>query len=158
MLQFDSRGYLTPYKAIPSSIEEMRKYFVEEIESNIRRKIFERYIKYSDDLKHLAGDAQLKQWVNGSFVTKVKNPNDIDLITFIDHTIINKLGNKLNIFRPGGSWKHYGVDAYIIEVYPKNSAKHKLTEYDTLDWLHLFVNNRRENSLRTKKGFLEIIY
>lgn len=124
-----------------------------------RKEIFEKYILYSEDLKKLLGGMPLKQWVNGSFVTKERNPKDIDLVTFVDHHIIKKQGSRINIFRAQGSWENYGVDAYIVESFPMKSKKHKITEFDSRDWLNLFTNNRPDNYGRqNKKGFLEIIY
>ncbi len=115
MLIFDSKGYLTPYNAIPSTLDEMRKYFVEDIPTKSRKEIFEKYIAYSEDLKKYLGNIPLKQWINGSFVTMERNPKDVDLVTFVNHSIIKKHGGGINIFRSHGSWENYGVDAYIVE-------------------------------------------
>jgi hypothetical protein len=159
MLKFDNRGYLTPYKAISSTVKEMKEYFVDNIRSETRKKIFEKYVVYSNELKSALGGIPLKQWVNGSFVTKEKNPQDIDLVTFIDSVLVKKHGRKLDLFKSGASWKHYGVDAYIVEAHPNSSEKHELMEYDMRDWQNVFSNNRRDKyGLRTRKGFLEIIY
>jgi hypothetical protein len=158
MLHFDNRGYLTPYKVIPSTVKEMREYFVENIRSETRKEIFEKYLRYSDDLKDVLGGIPLKQWVNGSFVTMKRSPKDIDLVTFIDHYAVNKIGNKIDNFRSIGSRKTYGVDAYVMEIYPNESSFHRLMKYDLLEWENLFINNRPVDGLYAKKGFLEIIY
>ena len=159
MLNFDVRGNLTPYQAIPSKIKEFKKYLVDEIDSDSRADNYKKYIKYSNDLKALLGKAEMKQWVNGSFVTKKRNPKDIDLITFIDSATIQKLGDKLGEFIGTRSNESYGVDAYIIEVYPPNSKNAFRTEFDTVEWLYLFSHTKKNRRGQVfEKGFLEIIY
>jgi hypothetical protein len=53
-------------------------------------------------------------------VTKKSSPGDIDLITFLDFEIVKQLGDSINSFKYPNSEIIYGVDAYIIEVYPEN--------------------------------------
>ncbi len=159
MLSFDSKGYLKPIGLVPSTVKEMREALVDSIDSEVRREHFQKYLKYSADLKKLLGGKPLTQWINGSFVTRKLNPKDIDFVTFIDHAQIKKLGHKLDSFRAGGSWENYGVDAYIIEVYPINSKHFKFTEYDLIEWREQFtVTRRNRKGEKFTKGFLEIIY
>jgi hypothetical protein len=80
MLNFDERGNLKPYECIHSSVDELKDYFVTAIKSETRISNFEKYLKYSADLKQLSGGKSLKQWINGSFVTMKPDPDDIDLV------------------------------------------------------------------------------
>lgn len=159
MLKFDGRGNLIPYQVIRSSVHELKKYLVEEIESTTRIDSYEKYVKYSNDLKGLLDGIEIRQWINGSFVTKKKNPKDIDFVTFLNSNDIQRLGNKLDDFIGTRSNETYGVDAYIIEVYPDGSKNAFRTDFDTAEWYHLFSHtkrNRRGNIFN--KGFLEIFY
>ncbi len=137
----------------------MKAFLVEGIVSDTRVANFDKYIKYSNDLKKLVGGKNLKQWINGSFVTRKINPKDIDLVTFVDYSTIKRLGNKLDNFRTEDSWLIYGVDAYIFEVYPKDSSLYKFTHSDISYW-HAQFNRTRVNrkGIKFPKGFLEIIY
>ena len=56
-------------------------------------------LKYNEDFKKVCNLEVLLQWINGSFVTKINNPGDIDLITFLDFETITKLGSKLDNFK-----------------------------------------------------------
>jgi hypothetical protein len=85
MLRFDSQGNLMPYKAISCTVKQMKTTFVDNIPSSTWLENFEKYIKYSNELKVLLGGKVLKQWINGSFVTQKLNPKDVDVVTFIDH-------------------------------------------------------------------------
>jgi hypothetical protein len=159
MLTFDTRGNLKPYQPIQSSVTEMKKYLVDQMRtSDTRIENYVRYRKYATALKRLLPDVELKQWINGSFVTRKTNPKDIDLITFIDHSQVKRLGTKLDDFRPERSWDVFEVDAYILEVYPEKSQYYNFTQSDVAYWLdqfgHARVNRRGQ---KHPKGFLEII-
>jgi hypothetical protein len=84
MLEFNSKGLLVPNTKIQSSVEELKECLVDNITSKTRLEIFNKYIEYSNSLKVLLGVPNIQQWINGSFVTKIANPRDIDLITFVD--------------------------------------------------------------------------
>lgn len=159
MLKFDERGNLKPYSCIPSSIDEMSKYFVENIKSETRLDNFERYLWYSNDLKKHSGVYKLKQWINGSFVTMKPNPKDIDIVTLLDQRQLKVLGSHVDNFKMQNGLLLYGVDAYIIEVYPPNNKKYSFTSGNAAYWQMLF-SGAKPNRLGKKhgKGFLEIIY
>jgi hypothetical protein len=159
MFIYDSKGYLKPYQPISCSVKDFKTHFVDNISSITRQLNFDNYIRYSNDLKILLEGLALKQWINGSFVTKKINPKDIDMVTFVDHYKIKELGSKLTNFKAANSWIKYGVDAYIIEVFPINNKSFVYTQSDTAYWLDLF-NQGKSNRANQKylKGFLEIIY
>lgn len=159
MISFDSKGNIKPYRPIISTVDELEENFVVGIKSVTRKENFDKYIKYSNDLKKVLQVDQLRQWVNGSFVTKKINPKDIDLVTFVDSKLLHNLKDKVNAFRPEEAWSIYGVDAYLVEVHPVGSKGRKYTDSDTLYWLDLFGSTRtNRKGQKFKKGFLEIIY
>jgi hypothetical protein len=161
MLNFDRRGNLTPSGLISSNIPELENYFVNNIQSNTRSNNYQKYRKYSDDLKNLVGGQILRQWINGSFVnSRNRNPRDIDLVTFVDHQTIVQLGTRLNNLRPLAVWEIYEVDAYIIEVHPAGSVYYnRFTHSDILYWENRFSNTKRNRMGQMfSKGFLEIYY
>jgi len=159
MLYFDARGNLKPYKPILSSVDEMIKYFVNDIESETRKTNFENYIRYSADLRKHTGGVSLKQWIDGSFVTLKANPKDIDIVTFLDQVQMKKLGALVNDFKMEGAHHLYGIDAYIVEVYEPNSKYYSYTIGNTAYW-HNFLATTKKNRAgkEYRKGFLEIIY
>ncbi len=99
MLNFDLRGNLRPYEPIKCGLRDLKKYLVDEIESDTRLDNYKKYLRYSNDLKALLKGQELKQWLNGSFVTKKRNPKDIDLLTFIDAETIEALDDELINFK-----------------------------------------------------------
>ena len=160
MLNFDNRGLLTPTTNILSSVEEFKQVFVDEILfSSTRLSNFNNYIKYSDALKKMLNGQPILQWINGSFVTQIIEPKDIDMVSFIDYEICQQLGTALEDFGAYKSVNVYGVDAYIVPVYPEKHIQHFYYKSDWAYWNDKFTKTRRDRSgNRNNKGYLEIIY
>lgn len=138
-LNFDIRGNLKPYEIIKVSKEVFRKNFVDSFEiEQIRLELFLKYEKYMEDLSELLSQ-DFYQWIDGSFVTSKKEPNDIDIVTIISH--LDYESNKKNLeqnYASLGARSNYGVDGYIVVNYPKNHKKAFFTTSDLLYWRNLF--------------------
>ena len=150
MLQFDDDGYLVPDRNIQSNLNELEKVF----KINHRRnELFELYSIYNTGLKKILVK-ELRQWVDGSYVTKKEYPNDIDVVTFIDHEDFIKFESQLKDFTYPNSKKEYNIDGYIIVIYPEDSKKSFFYKSDYAYWLQNFSKDSKTNS---NKGFLEVI-
>lgn len=160
MLYFNSKGLLIPEGNILSSLRELESQFVHTFPtSKTRKNNYEKYLKYINDLKMLLGEKELKQWINGSFVTQVVNPNDIDLVTFIEFEERDLYAKDLKKFEASGANEIYGVDAYLLTVFPQDHPKHFLFQSDKTYWMNQFGRTRRDKyGKKNAKGFLEIIY
>ena len=159
MLRFDSMGLLTPNTNIATTLIELKEYFVDNIPSETRLQNYEKYIYYSTELKKLLGLESMVQWVDGSFVTSIRNPKDIDLVTFIDFESRTKLESELKRFEARGANTIYGVDAYILTVFPEDHKKSFYFQSDKAYWNERFTKTRRDNfGKKNPKGFVEIIF
>lgn len=157
MLKFNTKGMLIPDTNIPSDITELEEIFVNGITSYTRGHLFNKYISYSKALKELCDNGELIQWIDGSFATKKSNPSDIDLVTFVEFSAVDELGDRLTNYKFPASKSIFGVDAYIIRVYPPNHKFYQLYQLDKLYWMDYFTKTRR-NRIGNKlpKDFLEI--
>jgi hypothetical protein len=157
MLKFNAFGLLTPPENISSDIAELEEVFVTGIETLKRRELFSNYIRYTNELKSRCGDHELTQWIDGSFVMKKPEPGDIDLVTFIDFSIAEKLSDDLKDFKHPLSEIVFGVDAYLVKKYPPDHRLHKLFISDSAYWMEHFSKTRRNRiGNKLSKGFLEI--
>jgi hypothetical protein len=157
MLNFNSIGLLIPDSNIQSDISELEQVFVTDIQTTKRKELFENYISYSNALKEVCKNENLKQWVDGSFTSKKFEPNDIDIVTFIDFSVIDALKNQLIDYKHPASQNTFGVDAYIVSIYPPNHKYHPLYLADAAYWMNHFNRTRRNRiGNKLKKGFLEI--
>lgn len=112
MLTFNDKGLLIPTTNIISTLEEFKLQFVKG-KSDRRQELFEAYLKYSEALK-LIVKMNLSQWINDSYITQLtENPKDIDLVTFIDYRIIDKVEKELEQFKYPESLRKHGVDALL---------------------------------------------
>ncbi len=159
MLNFNSKGLLTPNTNFVVSVADLKQHFVDAIPSNTRPEIFEKYVHYSTELRTLLNLESMKQWINGSFVTQFKNPKDIDLITFIDLDLRVKFQSELREFEAKEANDIFGVDAYLLTVFPEGHKDIYLFQSDRAYWFDRFSRTRRDLSgKKNPKGFLEIIY
>ena len=160
MIYFDQHGFLSPSGRILNlTLTEMEHYFVHSFSSETRKNCFDNYVRYSNELKALLNERSMRQWINGSFISTEPNPKDIDLLTFIDHQEVEKLGDPLLNFGWNQSWKNFGVDAYLIELYPNDHKSSFASKSDIAYWMdHFSKTKKRINVRRLQKGFIEIIY
>lgn len=157
MIEFDNKGFLIPDDAIPSTLQEFEQVFVKQMPTEQRKQHFESYLNYSKELKNLCGGIELIQWIDGSFVTKKENPNDIDLVTFLDFESTKSIHHLLENFKEPLSKTVYGVDAYIVYTYSKEHKKYFFQQSDTAYWIDRFTKTRVNNKgQKFSKGFLEI--
>ncbi len=152
MLEFDFNGNLKPYYAIESTLEEVERFFVAAFPaSNTRKQLFDHYKLYTEALK-VEIDAPFFQYLNGSFVTKKLNPNDIDLVTFINYEILKSKESIWKKFKDGNLFP--GIDGYLERVYPENHPYFVRFQTDLLYWNDLFT----KSYARQPKGYLKIIF
>jgi hypothetical protein len=154
-MNFDSRGHLKPYEIIEMSLENFELLFV----NNEKRKtIFAEFQRYNTELLQLI-NVPFKQWIDGSFVTDKKNPNDIDLLTFIEHDIYNKHQKAIDTkFGKFGVQNYFQeIDAYTIWEYPKNHEYFTIFHSDYLYWETFFSNSKFNRAKkRFPKGFIQL--
>jgi hypothetical protein len=157
MFNFNQRGLLIPEAVIHCTIEEFENEFVTKFSIGKRRDLFERFKLYNEDLKIACNNAELTQWIDGSYVTKNKNPLDIDIVSFIDYEIVKLNEKALKQFIYPNSMDKYGIDGYVIIVYPSESKLFYITEADKAYWLDHFGKTKPTGQRkRAPKGFLEI--
>ncbi|MEN9610094.1 MAG: hypothetical protein RLZZ628_908 [Bacteroidota bacterium] len=153
MLQFNNQGYLLPVDVIETDLVTFQEHF---IFNEARQELFEAYLSFNHTLQKLI-DADYQQWVNGSFTTKKVKPNDIDVVSFIPHTIFESLSK---VFEEMYRNKHQGkIDCFFVPSYPENHARYNHYQADQLDFWHKFVRDfKRERITKKKhsKGFIQI--
>lgn len=92
-LQFDKHGFLFPYEIINVDISTFETFFVNQFKENLKRKkLFEAWQTYNKALLNsVQPKNEIRQWIDGSFITTKSLPNDMDIITFIQQrTVITK--------------------------------------------------------------------
>lgn len=156
-LKFDSAGNLIPNSNIRCSLQLFYEIFVESIPSPVREELFNNFQKYLDTLKKLLDSDSLTIWIDGSYTTKKIVPNDMDLVVFINHTLVENFEQDLEDFKFPNSLSKFGLDAYIVKVYPRDHKNYHFYISDEMYWRDLFDKNRRNRrGIKIPKGFIEI--
>lgn len=156
---FDIRGNLQPSIRIDLSLQEIEQFFVSPFDlTSKRHELFREYKRYTLDLRSLLGRS-FYQWVDGSFISNGFNPNDIDLVSFIDHnryeekeTLIDQRFSKWSV-----SQHYIGVDAFTVWTYPVEHKQSAIFQADCAYWQDLFGHTRyNRNRKRFNKGFIQV--
>ena len=119
-LIFNEHGHLIPNDIIEIDLSTFKTNFVDNFpNSTTRKQLFENYLRYiyrfQDEVFPF-----FEQWINGSFVTQKENPNDIDLVTFLDYQVYEKRGDKILDRFWSFSLEEQGIDSYIVKEFPQN--------------------------------------
>jgi len=156
--EFNAAGLLVPSKIINATLHEFERYFSVDSPEDIRRTLFNQYLSYKDELKELCEKTELKQWIDGSFVTKKPKPADIDLVTFVDFETAKLKEKELKEFIYPASLANYGLDGYIIVIYPEDHKLYFIYQADCAYWTNQFDKTKPDKRYKSiSKGFLEII-
>jgi hypothetical protein len=153
MIEFDENGFIKPYEVIETDLATIEKIFVEEMPfSSTRKMIFDNYLAYNAELKQIIPTGFV-QWIDGSFITKKRNPNDIDLVTFIDFGQYNANQKALEgLNQQMKLAKKRILDVYFVQIYAENHVRRNWYEIDKTQWLFEFSRTRNKQS----KGFLQL--
>ena len=154
-ITFDGYGNPAPYKVVNFTVDECEKYFVTNFTTSSTRPLnWKKYNVYTHTLKnHLM--KPLVQWLAGSFTTTKVDPDDIDLVNFIEHDDFKK---DLELFDMNRSnqfpKKQYNIDGYNVLVFPKQHPYYvKLVERKKY-WTEVFASDRANNP----KALIEVTY
>ena len=152
MMIFDDQGYLIPYELIPSDLDTVKSVFVKSFSSSAtREKIFEAFVAYLTELKTIL-NTPLEIWVNGSFATQKRDPNDIDFVIFVDKQVAAIHQETIYQFRQRRYVKKSLTDGYFVEVVPESHSDYVLYQSDRQDWHRAFVFGRNE-----RKGYVQLM-
>jgi hypothetical protein len=157
-MEFDELGYLSPYKVIETNLETFERIFVSNFEnSDTRKKLFQNYVSYINDFKNQISD-NFYQWIDGSFVTSKLNPNDIDIVTFLNADIYQDKISQLADFQGIKLKTEQKLDCYFVKEYPVEHKNYEIiTHYDSVEWFHLFSKSRvQRDGKRHSKGIIQI--
>jgi hypothetical protein len=159
MLKFDSKGYLQPSQIIETDLQTFQLYFVENFElSETRRNIFLDYFDFIQDFRNLISNDTM-HWLNGSFVSKKLNPNDMDIVVFIDYEVYEAkkdlIEDKFNNLRKEKKYSY--LDIYTVKVYPEKHPFYFFYLSDKAYWNDWFSKTRLDKQRKQyHKGFIQL--
>lgn len=143
-MEFDNNGNLFPYKAHTTDLNEFEAVFG----FDQRRKLLLSTLStFIIGVQSIIPD-DFTIWVDGSFVTQKHNPNDIDIVVFINFQHFESKENQLTALKERQEF----VDLYYVKVFPNDHPNFDLTQFDKLDWFHFFTSDRKNK----RKGFIEL--
>lgn len=157
-MTYDFRGNLTPYGINQLSFDEFTQHFVDAvIDSSTRKVIFEQYQRYLSDIRTLITD-DFMQWIDGSFVSRKINPNDIDIVTFLDFEVYESHKELISKhFVGNNAYYNFKVDGYIFQKFPINHREYDYSIANQAYWKDFFGHTRPNRAgIKLPSGFIEI--
>ncbi|AQG82133.1 hypothetical protein AWR27_24250 [Spirosoma montaniterrae] len=133
----------------------MERVFVTEFaNSTTRQALFEQYRAYTDRLLTLLPGG-FTQWIDGSFVSRKRDPNDIDVLTFVDADLYSQHEREIDELKQAYRMQRpMLVDAYFVRVYPVGHRLRFDFESNRVEWL--FDWTRTVGRKPRHKGLIEL--
>lgn len=157
-MTYDFRGNLTPYDITELSFEEFTHHFVDKfLDSTTRKVILEQYQRYLSDICTLITE-DFVQWIDGSFVSRKINPNDIDVVTFFDFDVYERHKDVISKHFVGNKTLYnFKVDGYIFQKFPMNHPEYDYSIANQAYWKDFFGHTRPNRAgIKLPSGFIEI--
>lgn len=157
MLLFDQRGFLPANAPIKVSLGEFEEIFVHSfVDSNTRKQIYVNYMRWLESFQNRVS-RNFVQWIDGSFVSQLQNPNDLDLVTFLDYRTYEAQEPFLDKYWCF-SLEDEKLDSYLVKVYPENHPFHEeITLKHQRDWTEIYSKSKEnQEGIHFPKGFLQI--
>ena len=133
---------------------ETNKYKIEHASLLTQIKIVY-YLNYTNQIRDaLPAGAALTQWIDGSFVTGKQNPNDIDLVTFVDFALYEQYEPFFDGLRQLRYERKTSVDGYFVKTYPVSHPDYSLYDLDRADWYFRFLTPKPKGN----KGFVTLTF
>lgn len=128
-----------------------------------RQDIFDGFLRLRREAESL-GLAGL-QWVDGSFVTAKAEPGDLDVVTFCDYGLLNRLGPRIQPFytralsAEKASVRSYGCDTYAVPTCASDHPYFPVFEKWRVYWRKHFATVRDPLTgltIAEDKGFVSV--
>jgi hypothetical protein len=125
--------------------------------SRTRRPIFANWLEYRRAITSIVPISE--QWLNGSFCTSKPDPGDADVVTILDHTVVEAAQPHerillLGLFHGKETKKACGCDAYLVVDYPPGHPAYAAAERTKQHWRSLFSRVREHPHVQ--KGIVDV--
>ncbi|AXI39433.1 hypothetical protein CX649_07150 [Bacillaceae bacterium ZC4] len=161
-MHFDEHGNLNGGIIKGLTMEDVEKYFVKEFpDSNTRKRNFEGFQHFLNFLESIHVIQKVsKIWLDGSFLTNKNDPNDIDMVLYLNprqdylpfvNEFLKNCADKIHtIGRQFYCDAYFSVDDSLIPTEHHEAKRH--FDYQRKYWMGQFGFDRQERS----KGIIEI--
>jgi hypothetical protein len=124
--------------------------------SKTRRPLFEQWRNVVAAIERILPIQE--HWMDGSYVTAKLDPNDIDIVTYLDHQDFDGLDDVAKTLLAGlvsnkVSQALHGCDSYWVVAYPEGHPLRAAYEQSRSYWEHWLGTDRTGNP----KGYVELL-
>ena len=158
-MKFNRSGYLTPATAIPATLEEIETRLVQELpDSSTRSYLYTKLRDFLREIKLLVPGERIEYWIDGSFATLKTNPNDVDIVTFVDYRSFNNHLQSLKTYAENYRTLKLPIDAYFVADYPEDHRLYSRSQADRAYWVLMFSSTKASYRRKASpKEFIKLI-
>lgn len=156
VLELPEGSDLLPPGKHEATVDEVEAGFVTAFPSSVtRRPLFEQWISVREAISRLV--AVEIEWIDGSYVTRKEDPNDIDLVSHLNGSELEQLDDPARttllglVAGPVSQYLH-ACDSYLVAYYPDGHPARPVYRTAANYWEGVFSSTRNGNP----KGFVEI--
>jgi hypothetical protein len=105
------------------------------------------------------GKIDFYQWIDGSYVTRKTAPKDIDIISFVDFEVYEKVVTSSEKLKNEVVRDKFNLDTYFVAIYPESHPKYFSFQADSAYWYDWFSKTNPKHDRRGKKypkSFIQI--
>lgn len=154
MYKINDKGFLSPIERIDISLIDFEK-FSNDFNSEQRNKLMEAFSQIIELFKSKC-ENQFNIWVKGSFTTKKKKPNDIDLIVFLNPEDKNNLENYISkIYQNSDKWN---LDIEIKGIDLNQMDEEQQVLVNSIESLCFNGRDKENNIIENCSGYFNIIF
>lgn len=156
-IEFPDGESVLPPGRLQATIDEVRAALVDGFPNSVRRRpLFERWVALREAIRRIVEVDS--DWLDGSYVTKKEEPNDIDMLTIVDEPAIEALDEASKTLLKGLvarelSRELHECHSFLLVSYPEGHPAHGVYQATRQYWENLFGHDRGGDP----KGFLEIV-
>jgi hypothetical protein len=155
-LEFPNGSDVLPPGRHSASVLEVEAALVGRFPASARRRpLYQRWLAVREAIRRIV--VVEKEWLDGSYVTREQEPQDIDMVSHLPHDTVDGLDEAgkamlLGLIAGYRSRDLHACDSFVLVAYPDGHPQHAVYQQVLRYWDNLFGHDRSG----TPKGFVEV--
>ncbi len=155
-LEFPNGSHVLPPGRHPATVLEIETALVEAFPTSTRRRtLYRRWLAVREAIRRIV--AVEEEWLDGSYVTREQEPQDIDMVSHLPHDAVDRLDDAGKAMLTGLVAGHrsrdlHACDSFFLVTYPEGHPQHALYQQALQYWDGLFGHDRSGSP----KGYVEV--
>lgn len=144
-ITFNKHGNPKPYGLVDMTYERFVEIFSSLPNTKVRNDLIKLFFNFNSDLTKELTPTFWAQLIGGSYTTKKREPNDIDVVNLLDPTSFERIRNINGFVSTRNSKDMYSVDSYAVPVFEESDPRYHIFLDQINYWEKYFGRDRKNN-------------